>query len=76
MKTYNQIKEVIRDICSPCGVLEIKNANKQVKRFIGYQFVGAVKMEDQLCTIVHYRFIDENGDSCTVSWDFWNRCFA
>ena len=62
MKNYNQIKEAIRDICTSCGVNEIKSANKQVKKFLGAQLIQIEKVEDELSTVVWYSFMDDEED--------------
>ena len=75
--TYGQIKEVIRDICSPCTIYDIKKANNQIKKTLDSYLIRIKKVEDELSTIVWYSFVCTDSDDIeVVGYDFWNHNLA
>ena len=73
--TYGQVKEIIRDVCSPCTFNEIKKANKELKKLIGNVIVNMWKTEDALTTIEWYEIAlsADHEDTIMIGYDFWNR---
>jgi len=67
--TYEQAREVIRDICGPKGVNQIKAANKELKRLL--PIVEIDKREDEFSTIVWYT-LNIEGELYDIGYDFWN----
>ena len=75
--TYSQIKEVIRDICSPCTIYDIKKANAKIKKVLDSYLIRIKKVEDELTTIVWYSFVCKDSDDIeVVGYDFWNHNLA
>lgn len=72
MYTYEQLKEVVRDCCSPFSINEIKKANNAVKRTCASQLVEMHKVDNEWETTMYYDFkIDDDFER--IGFDFWNR---
>lgn len=69
--TYSQIRETIRDICTPYGVNDIKKANSQLKKILVKYLLDIRKVEDEFSTIVWYT-VKVNGEYEDIGFDFWN----
>ena len=72
MKTYAQVREVIRDICTPCSIPEIKWANKNVKAALPNEYLYCNKYEDEFTTMMRYSFkCSDRDDIQHIDFDFW-----
>jgi len=71
--TYGQIRETIRDVCSPKTVREIKLANRELNKILGDLLFSISKQEDAFSTIVWYEVKPSDEElTCVIGYDFWN----
>ena len=76
MMTYGKAREIIRDVCTPHTIYEIKKANKELKRLFGDNLLEIRKADDEFGNpIVFYEVFCED-NPYTIAFDFWNGIIA
>lgn len=74
MKTYSQIKEIIRDVCSPFSVSRKEEATAELKEILDFQLLDVRNMDESMWYAIQFSGGEES-EGTWVSFNFITKAF-